>query len=91
MPCVSVSTVEPSVALEAVLTTAVDEVDWLEDEEVLAPPEEEPVPELLPHAASVSDAARAGRRDFEIRRIGTPSRECSQSGMRGLTGESLPH
>src|SRR5882762_8334978 len=68
-PCASVSTVAPSVALEAVLTTAADPLAG-----VAAVLEEEPVPELaLPHAASVRDAASAGRRNFTMGRIGTPS------------------
>src|SRR2546421_602958 len=67
-PCASVSTVAPSVPLEAVLTRAADP---LAGAAVL---EEDPVPELLlPHAASVRDAASAGRRNFTMGRIGTPS------------------
>jgi hypothetical protein len=73
--------VAPSVAFNVLLTTAADPAadaeleepaDELDAAAVLAC-EEDPEPlELLPHAASVSDATSAGRRNFRVERIAAP-------------------
>jgi hypothetical protein len=69
MPCAFVSTVAPIVVFDAVFTTAAEALGWLE-EDALLELEEDPVPELLlPHAASVTEAATAGTRHFKIGRI----------------------
>jgi hypothetical protein len=72
MPCAFVSTVAPIVVFDAVFTTAAEALGWLE-EDALLELEEEPVPELLlPQAASVTEAATAGRRHFKLERIRAP-------------------
>jgi hypothetical protein len=72
MPCAFVSTVAPIVAFDAVFTTAAEALGWV-DEDALLELEEDPVPELLlPHAASVTDAATAGTRHFNLARIRAP-------------------
>jgi hypothetical protein len=72
MPCAFVSTVAPIVVFDAVFTTAAEALGWLE-EDALLELEEDPVPELLlPHAASVTEAATAGTRHFKIGRMRAP-------------------
>src|ERR1019366_4469680 len=72
MPWASTRTVVPSVAFEALFTTAAPSP--LDDEVVVAGAaacEEEPeLLELLPHAAKVSDAASGRARNFKAERIG---------------------
>jgi hypothetical protein len=63
----------PSVAFDAVFTTAspsrLEDVVALAGVLVLACEEELELLELLPHAANVSDATRAGARNFRAERI----------------------
>jgi hypothetical protein len=67
-----VSTVAPIVVFDAVLTTAVAALGWLE-EDALLELDEDPVPELLlPQAASVREAASAGTRHCNLGRIRAP-------------------
>ena len=68
MPWASTSTVAPSVAFEALFTTAtLSPLDGavVVAGAVLACEEETELPELLPHAANASDAASAGTRTFD--------------------------
>jgi hypothetical protein len=64
MPWALTSTVAPTDEFLAILTTAPP--CWLD--KVLAGE----VPELLPHAANVSDTANAGIRNLRTERIGSP-------------------
>jgi hypothetical protein len=70
MPRASVSVVAPSVALEALFTTvALSPLDDVLAAGAAACEEEPELLELLPHAASVSDATSAGTRTFKAERI----------------------
>jgi hypothetical protein len=71
------------------LTTAVDALPWLEAGGLLALLEEDPEP-LLPHAASVKEEASAGRRNFKVGRIGTPSHPCDENDTCRLKGAVVP-
>jgi hypothetical protein len=88
MPCAFVSTVAPIVVFDAVFTTAAEALGWLE-EDVLLELEEDPLPELpLPHAASVIEAATAGTRHFNPRRIGVLFQPSATESLAALKGES---
>jgi hypothetical protein len=70
LPCELTSTVEPRVEFDAVLTTPA--LAPLLGAAALAADVELELFELLPHAARVSEMARAGTSVFRVGRVGPP-------------------